>query len=81
MNQIYWIDIADEQPEKDQWIFYLSAKVSEWFDKNDWCVPGTDDIDKGQYLKDNLVEWHYDYAGEEFKYCYPIPQMTKEKSQ
>jgi hypothetical protein len=79
MKQIYWIDIADEKPEKDQWIFYIDTKVAEWHLKNpQYYSFSADDVDRGSYVRDNLVEWHYDLPCEEFKYWYPIPQMIKE---
>ena len=74
MKEIYWIDIADEQPEKDQQIFYIDVKTAE---RNSQWGFSNDDIDKGMYWKDNLVEWHYDSAYEEFKYWYPIPRLKK----
>ena len=74
MKEVYWIDIADEQPEKDQQIFYIDTRTAEQVGKWGFC---NDDIDKGLYYKDNLVEWHYDMAPEEFKYWYPIPSVKK----
>ncbi len=77
MKEVYWIDINKEQPESGQWIFYLDTKTSEWYEKNSQYVISADDIDKGEYMKDNLAEWHYDHPCEEFKYWYPIPKGLK----
>ena len=77
MKEVFWIDINEEQPENGQWIFYIDTKSAEWYEKNLNYSVSADDIDKGEYMKDNLVEWHYDYPCEEFKYWYPIPSKRK----
>lgn len=76
MTEVFWININDEQPKDGQSIFYLDVKTSEWYEKKGYQI-GHDDIDKGIYLKDNFVEWHYDCPCEEFKYWYPIPKGLK----
>ena len=74
----YWINIKDQKPEKDEPIFYLDNKTVEYYRKNKFDYPANDDIDKGIYVKDNLVEWHYDYEPEEFVYWFPIPKFKED---
>lgn len=76
---IYWKDIDEELPEKDQAIFYIDNSVFEYCKSYGCTIPAIQDIDKGIYVGDNLVEWCYDSAPEEFKYWCPIPEFKFEE--
>lgn len=77
MKEVFWYDINKEQPKEGQAIFYLDIKSSLWYDSNKRYSVCSDDIDKGEYVTANLVEWSYDMPPEEFKYWYPIPKEIK----
>lgn len=77
MKEVFWIDVSEEQPENGQWVFYIDTKSAGWYEKNLNSSVSAGDIDKGEYMKDNLVEWHYDHPCEEFKYWFPIPSKRK----
>lgn len=77
MREVFWIDVDEEQPDVGQWIFYLDKKVSDWYEKNSQYMISAEDIDRGEYITGNLVEWFYDAPSEEFKYWYPVPRGLK----
>jgi hypothetical protein len=77
MRELFWIDISDEKPEQGQSIFYLDMSTADWYERSPNYTVSTDDIGKGEYVKDNLVEWYCDSPSEEFKYWIPIPRKIK----
>lgn len=70
-----WIHIDEQKPEKNQSIFYLDVKTADYYKKTTFELPAMDDIDKGVYCKDDLVEWHWDYPPEQFVYWFPVPSF------
>lgn len=76
MQDLKWLDITKEQPAERQAIFYLDTKTSGYYEGNRYLV-GLDDIDKGEYIGGNLVEWHFDNPCDEFKYWFPVPRYIK----
>lgn len=78
MKEFYWINISEQKPIQGQWIFYLDTLSSDYYDSYSDGI-NCEDIYKGEYKKDNLVEYCYDLPAEEFKYWFPIPKILKEK--
>lgn len=77
MKEIKWYDIEQVQPEKGQAIFYIDVRTYDDYTRcySGTLIPCVDDIDRGMYIKDNLVEWYYDMAPEEFRLWFPIPTI------
>lgn len=77
MEEFKWYDIEQVQPKKGQAIFYIDVRTYDAYTRNysGTLIPCADDIDKGLYIKDNLVEGHYDMAPEEFRLWFPIPTI------
>lgn len=84
MEEFKWYDIEQVQPKKGQAIFYLDSKTIDAYRryfKEGSIVPCFDDIDRGLYIRNNLVEWHYDMAPEEFRLWFPIPSVQLDNQQ
>lgn len=47
---IYWNDIDEVRPEKEQWIFYLDPLKVKWYKSQGFKQVCMDDIDKGCYM-------------------------------
>lgn len=75
--ELFWKDVNQEKPRKNQVIFYIESKVCDYLDTVGYDIPCTDDIDKGVYIKDNLVEYYHDVPIEEFKYWIPVPSIKR----
>ena len=73
---IYWNDIDEVKPEKGSHIWYISKKMAELqYKENIWSHADVGDVEFGDYVKDNLVEWSYDMDPEEFKYWIYFPMF------
>lgn len=73
---IYWNDIDEVMPEKGSHIWYISKKMAETqYKENIWSHADVLDVEFGEYVKDNLVEFSYDLYPEEFKYWVYFPKF------
>lgn len=75
--ELFWVDIKEQEPKVGQNIFYVDTASAEWYEKNPNFSIGLDEIDKGVYMGNELAEWHYDNACEQFRYWFPVPRKAK----
>lgn len=81
MVSITWIDIEEQEPKKDQYVFYISEADNLKFHYDDpaskyWCYDFG--VDLGIYWKDGLVEDHYDMPMVKIKYWFPTIRFKHE---
>lgn len=81
MEEFKWYDIEQVQPKKGQAIFYIDIRTYEGYMRYSGgnIIPCTDDIDRGLYIKDNLVEYYYDSPPDRLRLWFPIPSIQLDK--
>lgn len=73
---IYWNDVDEVKPENGSHIWYISKKIAETqYKENIWSCADVLDVEFGEYVRDNLVEFSYDLNPEEFKYWVYFPKF------